>query len=135
MTGAVGRARLIGAALLLVSFGAGMAVGYYFLPRRAPDGVVISVKGSSRIPEELERLRLDDSQRVQIQAFLRDGTMRIGRIVRDFTVPIDAAIDSTDRQIRSVLTAEQNRALDEIRRDHPLRQMKEKRIIDTVRER
>jgi hypothetical protein len=70
---------------------------------------------------------------VVIRGFLRDGTMRIGRIVRDFTVPIDAAIDSTDRQIRSVLSAEQNRRLDDIRRNHPLKRMEEKRVIDTIR--
>jgi hypothetical protein len=100
---------------------------------RAPNGVMITVKGTTRIPDELESLDLADSQRVMIQGFLRDGTMRIGRIVRDFTIPIDAAIDSTDRQIRSVLSTEQNRKLDAIRRDHPLKRFEEKRVIDTIR--
>jgi hypothetical protein len=133
MISTINRARIFGAVLLVAAFGAGVAVGHYYLPLRAPDGVMITVKGSNRIPDELESLQLDDSQRVVIRGFLRDGTMRIGRIVRDFTVPIDAAIDSTDRQIRSVLSAEQNRRLDDIRRNHPLKRMEEKRVIDTIR--
>ena len=133
MMTAIGKARIIGAIVLVVAFGAGVAVGRYLLPPGQPVGVIISVKGSTRLPAELEDLDLSDSQRRQVQGFLHDGTLRIGRIVREFTIPIDAAIDSTDRQIRSILTAEQNRLLDEIRKEHPLKRMKEKRIIDTVR--
>jgi hypothetical protein len=133
MISTITRARMVGAVLLLAAFGAGVAAGYFLIPRHAPDGVMITVKGTTRIPDELETLQLNDSQRVLIQGFLRDGTMRVGRIVRQFTVPIDAAVDSTDREIRSVLSQEQNRRLDQIRRDHPLKRMVEKRVIDTVR--
>jgi hypothetical protein len=133
MTSAIGKARLIGGILLLASFGAGVGVGYYFIPRQPREGVTIMVRGTTRIPDELETLQLNDSQRVLIRGFLHEGTMRVGRIVREFTVPIDAAIDSTDRQVRSVLTSEQNQKLDQIRRDHPLKRMEEKRIIDTIR--
>lgn len=133
MIDAMTKARLVGALILMLAFGAGIAVGHYLVPRSAPNGIMITVKGTTRIPDELEALSLADTQRVAIRGFLREGTMRVGRIVREFTVPIDAAVDSTDRQIRSVLSVDQLRRLDDYRRDHPLRKMEEKRIIDTIR--
>lgn len=133
MMDAIGRARLLGALLLMVSFGAGVAVGHYLVPRRIPDGVVISVRASRGIPRELEDLDLTDPQRTRIREILRGGTQRTERILRSFMAPMDAAIDSTDREIRAVLSASQIRMLDEIRRTHPLKQMQEKRIIDTAR--
>jgi hypothetical protein len=128
----ISRARVIGALILVIAFAAGVLVGRY-LPREPREGVTIIVRGSARIPEELEELGLTDSQRTIIRGFLHDGTLRIGSIVREFSVPIHAAIDSTDRQIRSVLSESQNRRLDDFRRVRPLRRMQEKRVIDTVR--
>src|SRR3954462_14955553 len=133
MTNPMTRARVIGAVMLMLAFGAGIAVGHYLIPRDAPNGIMITMKGTTRIPDELEALSLSDTQRVAIRGFLREGTMRVGRIVREFAVPIDAAVDSTDRQIRSVLSVDQVRRLEDYRRDHPLRRMEEKRIIDTIR--
>lgn len=132
MIDTIGRARLLGLIALVVAFGAGIAVGHYYWRTEPEAGVMISVKGTDRIPKELEELDLTEAQRAQIRASLRAGTMRVGQVLRNFMVPMDAAIDSTDREIRSFLTAEQNRRLDAIRKDHPLKQMKEKKIIDTV---
>src|SRR3954468_18730844 len=133
MIDSIGRARIIGALLLLLAFGAGVATGHYWLPKEPPDGIMISMKATDVIPAELTKLDLSDAQETQIRVFLHQGTERVGRIMHQFTVPIDAAIDSTDQQIRSVLTAEQSRMLDEIRRDHPLRRKVERRVVDTVR--
>jgi hypothetical protein len=133
MIDAIGRARLIGALVLLVAFAAGVAVGHYWLPRETPNGIMISLKATDEIPAELTKLDLTDSQEVQIRGFLHQGTARVGRIMHDFMGPLDAAVDSTDRQIRSVLTAEQVRMLDEIRKKHPLKQMREQRVVDSIR--
>lgn len=130
MIGAIGRARLVGGLVLVAAFGAGVAVGRYY-PERERAGVMIKVTSGTKIPRELEALSLTDTQRVLIRGHLRAGTERVGRVVRGFTVPMDAAIDSTDREIRSVLTEAQNRRLNVIRKDRPLRV--EKRVIDTTR--
>jgi hypothetical protein len=133
MIDAISRARIVGLIALIIAFGAGIAVGHYYWRTEPQAGVMISVKGTDRIPRELEELDLTEVQRTQIRQALHAGTIRVGQVVRNFMVPMDAAIDSTDREIRSFLNAEQNRRLDEIRKDHPLKQMKEKRIIDTAR--
>jgi len=132
MSDTIGRAPIIGALVLLIAFGAGVAAGHYWLPREAPDGIMISLKATDAIPAELTKLDLTDAQEGQIRGFLRQGTERIGRIMHQFMPSIDAAVDSTDQQIRSVLTAEQIRRLDEIRKEHPLKQMREKRVVDTI---
>lgn len=134
MIDTLGRARIIGGVVLLLAFAAGVAVGRYLPTMRNDEpGVTIKVIGNTKIPSELEELGLTDSQRVLIQRHLHDGTERVGRILRSFMVPMDAAIDTTDRQVRSVLTEAQNRRLDEIRKDHPLKRMQERRVIDTVK--
>jgi hypothetical protein len=133
MIDTIGRARIIGALVLLLAFGAGVAVGHYWLPNEPPNGIMISMKATDAIPAELTKLDLTDSQETQIRLFLHQGTERVGRVMHQFMGPIDAAVDSTDQQIRSVLTAEQIRMLDQIRKEHPLKQMRERKVIDTVR--
>ena len=133
MMDTIKRARLLGAMVLVAAFAAGIAVGHYLWPRPVPEGVVVSIKASGRIPAELEELELTDTQRDAIRAMLFSGTERVGRIMRGFTAPLNAAIDSTDREIRSILSETQNRRLDEIRKDRPLKRMREKRIIDSIR--
>src|SRR3954467_10063017 len=121
MIDTIGRARIIGALVLLIAFGGGVAVGHYWLPKEPPEGIMISMKATDAIPAELTKLDLSDAQKTQIRVFLHQGTERVGRIMHQFTAPIDAAVDSTDQQVRSVLTTDQIRMLDEIRRSHPLR--------------
>jgi hypothetical protein len=133
MTDAIGRARLVGAAIIVAVFIAGIAVGYYAIPRRVPEGVVITVKAGREMPRELEQLGLTEAQRSQIDRILTTGTQRAGRVVESLMAPMDAAIDSTDREIRQVLTETQNRALDELRKTRPLKRMRQKRVIDSTR--
>ena len=133
MMDTIGRARLIGAAVLAAAFGAGVAVGHYVIPRRVPEGVVVSIKSAGRIPRELEELDLQPAQRERIRDILNAGTRRVGRVLETLMVPMDAAIDSTDAEVRQVLTPAQNRQLDEIRKVRPLKRLREKRMIDSSR--
>jgi hypothetical protein len=133
MMDTIGRARMIGAVVLLLVFGAGVAVGHYVIPRRVPEGIVVSVKASNRIPRELEALALSDSQRARITRILGQGTSRVGQVLEQMMVPMNAVIEDTDREVRTVLTAAQNRRLDELRRDRPLRRMRQKRVLDSAR--
>lgn len=133
MTDTIGKARLVGFAILVMAFALGVAVGHYAIPRRVPEGVMVTVKSSSRIPTELEALELTDAQRAEVRRILNAGTMRVGEVLRRMMAPMDSVIDVTDREIRSVLSADQIRELDEIRKARPLRRIREKRVIDTAR--
>lgn len=125
------RARLMGLVVVLGAFAAGVIVGRR-LPQAHGVGVNLTVIQSDRIPAELERLSLTDSQRALIRTHLRTGSRRVQRVVEQFTIPMDAAIDSTDAEIRSVLTPAQNQELDVIRRDQPLKRVRERRVIDSL---
>jgi hypothetical protein len=131
MISPVMKARILGAMLLIAAAGAGFGGGYAYRARQPAAGVMISVTGTDRIPKELEDLELTDAQRAAVRQALRNGTERVGRVLHLFTGPMDAAIDSTDREVRASLTESQNRRLDEIRKRRPLRQMKT--LVDTAR--
>jgi hypothetical protein len=117
----------------VLAFAGGVAVGHYLIPRRVPEGVVVTIKSTSRIPTELEELELTDAQRTEVRRILDTGTMRVGEVMRRMMAPMDSAIAATDREIRGVLDADQIRELDEIRKARPLRRIREKRVIDTAR--
>ena len=133
MMDTVGRARLIGGVVLVAVFAAGIAVGQFVIPRRVPEGIAISLKASSRIPRELEALGLSETQRGDVARILNNGTKRVGRVLEGMMPPMNAVIDSTDREIRAILTEAQVRQLDAIRKEQPLRRMRTKRMIDSSR--
>jgi hypothetical protein len=128
MISAITRARLFGALILVVAFAAGMAVGRY-LPRTEPEGLRVMFKASDRIPVELERLNLTDSQVVAVRRILRRGTGRVDSVMQSFVPAMDAAIGATDSEIRIVLTPAQRTALDAARKERPMKVMKREREV------
>ena len=128
MITAITRARLLGALILVVAFAAGLGVGRY-LPRAEPEGLRVMFKASDRIPVELERLNLTDSQVVAVRRILRRGTIRVDSVMQSFVPAMDAAIGATDSEIRIVLTPGQRTALDAARKERPQKIMKRQREV------
>ena len=129
MMSPVVRARLLGALILVLAFVAGVAVGRY-LPRSQPDGITVMIKATDRIPAEIDRLGLTDSQRVVIRGILRRGTMRVDSVMRDFMPRMTGAVTVTDSEIRTILTTEQRAAFDAERKAHPLENVNRRKIIE-----
>ena len=123
---AMSRARLLGLVVVVLGFVAGVATGMA-IDRRPRHGMSLTVTATDAMPRELERLGLTDSQRTEIRAILVRGRDRVIRVVRDFEPIMRTAVDSTDREIGTVLTPEQRAALERYRRDNP--PMMERRII------
>lgn len=123
---AMSRARLLGLVVVVLGFVAGVATGMA-IDRRPRQGMSLTVTATDAMPRELERLGLTDSQRTEIRAILVRGRDRVIRVVRDFEPIMRTAVDSTDREIGTVLTPEQRAALERYRRDNP--PMMERRII------
>jgi Spy/CpxP family protein refolding chaperone len=123
---AMSRARLLGLVVVVLAFVAGVTTGMA-IDRRPRQGMSLTVTATDAMPRELERLGLTDSQRTEIRAILVRGRDRVIRVVRDFEPIMRTAVDSTDREIGTVLTPEQRAALERYRRDNP--PMMERRII------
>ena len=120
------RARLAGAAIVTVAFAAGLAVGVLVGRRGHDAGPQLVIKATGRMPEELTRLGLSAAQREALQAVIWRGTDRVLRVVDDFDPRMQAAVDSTDAEIRALLTAPQRAAFDSARRVNgpPLRRIR-----------
>jgi hypothetical protein len=129
MISSLARARFAGALLALVTFGLGIATGIWYSNRELP-GVDIRVTATDRVPRELERLGLTDAQRPQIHAALLRGRERVLHVTDAFQGRMEIAVDSTDQEIRAILSDLQRAAFDSARRVNgsPLRR---KRVITT----
>ena len=118
MISTLARARLTGALVALATFALGVAIGLW-LPRGEEGGVNVTVTATDRMPRELERLELTDAERPQIREALRRGRDRVLRVADAFQAPMALAIDSTDQEIRAILSDSQRAAFDSARRAHP----------------
>ena len=127
MISPLARARLAGALLVLVTFALGVAAGVWYSNRDIP-GVNIRVTATDRMPRELERLGLTDSQRVAVHEALLRGRERVRHVMDDFQGRMQSVVDSTDVEIRPLLSDSQRASFDSARRVNgsPLRQ---KRVI------
>ena len=110
----IARARLLGAAALIGAFALGCAGTWLALRARDP-GVRVMITATDAIPTELERLTLSDAQRAQVQQALSRGRDRVLRVVDAFEPEMQAAMDSTDQEIRAMLTTQQRTQLDAAR--------------------
>ncbi|HET9986436.1 MAG TPA: hypothetical protein VFQ38_22850 [Longimicrobiales bacterium] len=112
--GPFGRARLLALAILVVTFVAGALAG-------AAVTRVVNAEGSRRggppIPPRTsvfapgsplaERLNVTDAQRAQIEAIVARERPRADSVARQLRERLRATFDSTNAQIRTVLTPEQ----------------------------
>ncbi|MDX2057808.1 MAG: hypothetical protein SFV24_08380 [Gemmatimonadales bacterium] len=116
MTSPVSRARWLGLGLVGLAFGAGLLSGLA-LGRRPADGVQITVTATDRIPRELERLGLSDPQRDAIRAALARGRPRVFRVLREFDPRMQAALDSTEAEVATILDSAQRTRWEAERRE------------------
>ncbi len=115
MTTPLHRARLAGIGLTAVVFVGGVVVGSR-LSSEGPGEARLLVRVTDELPSELERLDLGPDQRVRLSAAVRRGRDRVVAIVDRFDPAMQAAVDSTEREIRSHLTTTQRAAFDSARR-------------------
>lgn len=129
MISSLARARLAGAVLALATFALGVASGVWYSNRELP-GLDIRVTATDRMPRELERLGLSDAQRAPIHDALLRGRERVLRVTDALQGRMQGAVDSTDTEIRALLSDAQRASFDSARRANgpPLRQ---KRVILT----
>ena len=127
MISSLARARLAGAVLALATFALGIATGIWYSNRERP-GVDIRVTATDRIPRELERLGLTDAERPLIHDALLRGRERVLHVTDAFQGRMQSAVDSTDIEIRALLSDAQRASFDSARRANGP-QLREKRVI------
>jgi hypothetical protein len=112
------RARVLGSAVIVLAFVAGVATGMAF-DRSPRPGINVTVSATNAIPRELEELDLTEAQRGQLREILTRGRDRVLTVVRDFEPRMRGAMDSTELEISGVLTEAQRAELAAYRKDHP----------------
>ena len=129
MISSLARARAFGALLAIATFALGVAAGIWYAGRIRP-GLNITITATDRMPRELERLELTDAERVPIQEALRRGRDRVLHANSDLAARMQIVVDSTDQEIRALLSPEQRFSFDSARRVNgsPFR---EKKVILT----
>ncbi len=107
----LGRARLVGATLLVLTFVVGVlagAAGERLLERRAgPPPRAERENGAPRLPRVLEEMSLTAAQRAAIDSILASGRPRNEAIIAEVLPRFRAVGDSLHTAIRTVLTPAQ----------------------------
>ena len=129
MISSLARARAFGALLAIATFALGVAAGIWYAGR-IPPGLNITITATDRMPRELERLGLTEEERVPIQEALRRGRDRVLHANSDLAARMQIVVDSTDHEIRALLSPAQRSSFDSARRVNgsPFR---EKKVILT----
>lgn len=106
--------RLIGAALLLAVFIAGVAVGLALdrVARPEQRGKTVIVADMSRV---LDRLELSALQRAQADSIVKRRAPTTERTMLDVADRLRGVSDSLDAELRAILTAQQRLRLDSLR--------------------
>jgi Spy/CpxP family protein refolding chaperone len=129
--------RLIGAALLLATFVAGVAVGLAFdrVVRPEPRLKTVVVADMSRV---LDRLELTTRQRAKADSILQRRAPSTERMMLDVADRLRGLSDSLDAELRAILTPRQRARLDSLRGERKI-MLKRKTIgaggttvVDTV---
>ena len=116
MTSTLRRARIIGGLMLIAAFGAGVAVGVFAIRRPRGGLHQLTVITTDQMPDELVRLGLSDAQRSTLRPIIHRGAERVMRVIEEFDPRMQAAVDSTDVEVRAVLDPRQLIAFDSARR-------------------
>ena len=105
--------------LLVVVFGAGIAVGAAIdHSRAAPPMAAAPQRGPGRLPPYLERIDLTPDQHAQIKAILDAQKPKVDTIMNGILPRLQSISDTTFAQIRGVLTPQQQTEFD---RERPRR--------------
>lgn len=110
--------RLIGALVAAAAFGLGIAAGAMLCARQRQPAT-LTFAATDAMPAELLGLGLSDDQRARLGPILVRGRDRILRIVDRFTPAVQAGLDSTDDEIRTILTGAQRVKFDSLRAANP----------------
>lgn len=121
------RARVVGVAILLATFGLGIAAGH-LLARRPHEGVRMMMTTTNAIPAELLSLGLTEAQQQQVREILAAGRPRVLQVLEDMEPRMRAALQATETDIEGVLDASQLARWKEFRRLNPPRT--ERRFIE-----
>ena len=132
--------RVVATLVVLAVLGSGVLAGMAIERRRAPAiipsaGVGIIFRLPVTIPTELKQLHLSTAQTEQVESILVRGKARTTRLMSQVVPQFAAVADSTDREIRDVLSAEQRRQLGDQRKQMMIRVLRDslgKRHVDTV---
>jgi hypothetical protein len=127
MISRLSRARVYGAALALAMFALGVAVGMWHSQREQP-GTNIRVTATDRMPTELQRLGLGAAQDSAVREALRRGRDRVLHVGDEIHGRMQSALDSTDAEIRVLLTPQQRASFDSARKVNGP-QLREERVI------
>jgi Spy/CpxP family protein refolding chaperone len=112
MTGSAARIRLLGAAVLLAVFIAGVAVGTA-LDRVAGPGRVIKLYGSD-MSGVLDKLDLTPRQRAAAEALIQRRAPRTETMILELGEHLRLIADSLDAELRTLLTPDQRARLDSL---------------------
>lgn len=116
------RSRLIGMALLVATFAAGMLAGTAFgrvLSAGEPPAPAGAGCESKRGPHMiLDELDLSDVQRARVDSIMKRRRALTDSLWRHDGARIRAAVDSTRAEIRALLTPEQLAEYDRLRAEH-----------------
>jgi len=129
--------RVIGVALLAVTFLAGLIAGIAvekkFSPHLKSQRMIYAVP----VGTVLDGLDLTSAQRAQADSIMRERGPRSDAAMREAAVRLEAISDSVDSLLRSILTSSQLARLDSLR-GHPTLMLKRKTndgkttVVDTV---
>lgn len=111
--------RLIGAAMLLAAFIAGVAAGLAFdrVVQPEPGLKTVVVADMSRV---LDKLELTAQQRGKADSVLQRRAPTTERMMLDVAERLRGLSDSVDAELRAILTAQQRVRLDSLRSDRKL---------------
>jgi Spy/CpxP family protein refolding chaperone len=111
--------RLIGAAMLLAAFIAGVAAGLAFdrVVRPEPRLKTVVVADMSRV---LDKLELTAQQRGQADSILQRRAPTTERMMLDVAERLRGLSDSVDAELRAILTPQQRVRLDSLRGDRKI---------------
>ena len=129
MISSLARARIAGGVLALATFALGVAAGVWISTRERP-GVHITVTATDEMPHELRRLGLSAAQDSAAHEALLRGRGRVTSVMDAFQGRMESAADSTDQEIRALLSDSQRASFDSARRVNgsPVRR---KRVVVT----
>ena len=129
------RPRLIGAALLALTFVAGAAAGVTADRLWAPS-LTIRARVTQDMSPVLDKLSLTPEQRSQAEAIIQRSAPRTEQAMLEIGERLRRVSDSVDAELRAILTTAQRARLDSLKRQ-PMLMLKRKRpgspaTVDTV---
>jgi len=107
--------RALGGVVLAIAFLAGVAVGVAAVKVSSRSDTAATLK-TSNMAVVLDELMLDSAQRVSADSIVQRSAPRTEAVMIEFAGRLASVADSVDAQLRAILTPQQRRRLDGLRR-------------------